>query len=183
MQVASLVLIQWYLVNRTKRRVNCHHHTAGFTLRGMTRENNPVNQPGSYPDQFDATSQPPATRDESVYITEESNSTREQPRQEPDYEPRREVARKETKEQTKVKGSFAGGTWAALIFGAFLLIVLIVFILQNQQEVEITFLQWTVHFPAAIAYLLSAITGALIMALVGGWRIIELRRQVKKASR
>lgn len=135
-------------------------------------------------------------RDEPVYITDDANTTREtapapapapaaqpetrreEPREEPRDEPRREV----TKEETKVKGSVAGGTWAALIVGALLLIVLIVFILQNQQEVEITFLQWTVHFPAAIAYLISAITGALIMALVGGWRIIELRRQVKKAG-
>lgn len=84
------------------------------------------------------------------------------------------------RDSKKVKSSFAGGTWAALIIGALLLILLIVFILQNQQEVEITFFAWTVHFPAAIAYLLSAITGALIMALVGGWRMYELRRQVKK---
>ncbi|WP_018298045.1 LapA family protein [Corynebacterium lubricantis] len=87
----------------------------------------------------------------------------------------------DTKPPAKVSGSLAAGTWAALIVGTLLLILLIIFILQNQQEVEITLFQWTWHFPAAIAYLMSAITGALIMALVGGWRMFELRRQVKKA--
>ncbi|STC68127.1 LapA family protein [Corynebacterium pilosum] len=138
----------------------------------MTRDYNPVDQPGDNPDQYDSTG-PAPTAGEPVYITEETNSTpppAPQP-QEPAHG------------DGKVKGSIAGGTWAALIIGALLLIVLIIFILQNQQQVEINFLSWTVQFPAGIAYLISAITGALIMALVGGWRMFELRRQVKKAAR
>ena len=86
----------------------------------------------------------------------------------------------ETVVETKVKSSLAGGTWAALIIGALLLIGLLVFILQNQQQVELNVLSWTFHFPAGIGYLFSAITGALIMALVGGVRMFELRRQVKR---
>ncbi|GAB3702624.1 LapA family protein [Corynebacterium nasicanis] len=86
----------------------------------------------------------------------------------------------ETTVETKVKNSVAGGTWAALIIGALLLIALLVFILQNQQQVELNILSWTFHFPAGIGYLFSAITGALIMALVGGVRMFELRRQVKR---
>lgn len=86
----------------------------------------------------------------------------------------------ETEVETKVKRSLAGGTWAALIIGALLLIALLVFILQNQQQVELNVLTWTFSFPAGIAYLFAAITGALIMALVGGVRMLELRRQVKR---
>lgn len=86
----------------------------------------------------------------------------------------------ETVVETKVKSSLAGGTWAALIIGALLLIALLVFILQNQQQVELNVLTWTFEFPAGIAYLFAAITGALIMALVGGVRMLELRRQVKR---
>lgn len=86
----------------------------------------------------------------------------------------------ETEVETKVKGSLAGGTWAALIIGALLLIALLVFILQNQQQIELNVLSWTFNFPAGIGYLFSAITGALIMALVGGVRMLELRRQVKR---
>lgn len=80
----------------------------------------------------------------------------------------------------KVKSSLAGGTWAALIIGALLLILLLVFILQNQQSVELNLFVWSFEFPAGIGYLFSAITGALIMALVGGVRMLELRRQLRK---
>lgn len=83
----------------------------------------------------------------------------------------------------KVQGSFAASTWAALIAGFLLLILLIVFILQNQQSVPLNFLGWTTQFPAGIAFLIFAIAGALIMALVGGWRMFELRRQVRKQAR
>ncbi|PRQ12569.1 DUF1049 domain-containing protein [Corynebacterium sp. 13CS0277] len=82
-----------------------------------------------------------------------------------------------------VKGSFAGSTWVALIAGLLLLIGLLVFILQNQQKVEITLFTWTGTVPAGVGFLLAAILGALIMALVGGVRMLELRRQVKRAAR
>lgn len=83
----------------------------------------------------------------------------------------------------KVKGSFAASTWIALIVGFLLLIVLIIFILQNQHQVPLNFLNWSVQFPAGVTYLICAISGALIMALVGGWRMFELRRQVRKQAR
>lgn len=87
------------------------------------------------------------------------------------------------KNQGKVKGSFAASTWVALIIGFLLLILLIIFILQNQQSVELNFFNWTGQFSAGIAFLIFAIAGALIMALVGGWRMFELRRQVRKARK
>lgn len=82
-------------------------------------------------------------------------------------------------EKPKVKGSLAASTWIALIIGAILLILLIVFILQNQQSVELNIFAWSGEFPAGIAFLLFAIGGALVMALIGGWRMLELRRQIK----
>lgn len=85
-----------------------------------------------------------------------------------------------TTSKKKVKNSFAGATWVALIFGALLLIVLLVFIMQNQKPVDLTLFAWTFTFPAGIGFLLAAIAGALIMALVGGVRMLQLRRQIKK---
>lgn len=84
--------------------------------------------------------------------------------------------------KTKVKGSFAATTWLGLIVGFLLLILLIIFILQNQQTTELNFFAWSVEWPAGVAFLIFAIAGALIMALVGGWRMFELRRQVKKSN-
>lgn len=83
----------------------------------------------------------------------------------------------------KVESSFAGGTWVALIIGALLLILLLIFILQNQQQVEITMFTGHFTFPAGVAFLLAAITGALIMAMVGGVRMFQLRGQIKKLQK
>ena len=93
-----------------------------------------------------------------------------------DHQP---VASEETKaERTKVKGSAAGSTWVALIIGTLLLILLLVFILQNQQSVKLQLFAWEMNFPIGVGMLIAAIVGALIMALVGGVRMIQLRRQV-----
>lgn len=85
--------------------------------------------------------------------------------------------------QQKVRGSLAGGAWVALILGTLLLIILLVFILQNQQQVALNLFTWTFSVPAGVGFLLAAIAGALIMAIVGGVRMFELRRQVKKARK
>lgn len=78
----------------------------------------------------------------------------------------------------RVKHSTAGATWVALIAGALLLIVLLVFILQNQQAVVLHFFGADLEFPLGVGMLLAAIIGALIMASVGVVRILQLRRQV-----
>jgi len=90
---------------------------------------------------------------------------------------------KGSKQPSAVKGSFAGGTWIALIAGALLLIVLLVFIMQNQNQVDLVLFAWNFRFPAGIGFLLAAIGGALIMALVGGVRMFQLRRQIIKTNK
>ncbi|AZA11676.1 LapA family protein [Corynebacterium gerontici] len=85
-------------------------------------------------------------------------------------------------EPKKVQGSLAGGTWLALIFGALLLIVLLIFIMQNQESVQLEFFGWNFNFPLGVGLLLSAIAGALIMAMVGAVRMFQLRKQIKKSS-
>ena len=96
-------------------------------------------------------------------------------------------AKKSTESPAKpahpVKGSLAGGTWIALIAGALLLIVLLVFIMQNQNQVDLVLFAWNFRFPAGIGFLLAAIGGALIMALVGGVRMFQLRRQIIKTNK
>lgn len=67
-----------------------------------------------------------------------------------------------------------------MIIGALLLILLLVFIMQNQHTVDLTLFAWEFTVPAGVGVLLAAIAGALIMALVGGVRMLELRRELKK---
>lgn len=93
------------------------------------------------------------------------------------------VAPKPTKPQkTKVKGSFAGTTYVSLVVGIILLILLLVFILQNQDPADINLFAWQWEFPIGVGMLFAAILGALITALIGGWRMFELRRQVRRAG-
>ncbi|AGG67146.1 LapA family protein [Corynebacterium callunae] len=95
---------------------------------------------------------------------------------------REEIDHSQTKKQQEVASgkTVAGGTWVALIIGAILLIGLLIFIMQNQTSVELNLFAWSFQFPAGIGFLLAAVTGALIMALVGGVRMFEYRRQIKK---
>ncbi|KAB1503812.1 DUF1049 domain-containing protein [Corynebacterium sp. 320] len=95
----------------------------------------------------------------------------------PSFEPQETPVQETTPE---VERTIAGSTWVALILGIFLLIVLLVFILQNQQSAQITFFAWNLNFPIGVGMLLAAIIGALVMALVGGVRIMQLRRQVTR---
>lgn len=81
----------------------------------------------------------------------------------------------------EVKRSTAGSTWVALIVGALLMILLLVFIMQNQDSVQLHLFGWQATFPIGVGMLIAAIIGALIMALVGGVRIVQLRRQIRHA--
>ncbi|MHA2789238.1 LapA family protein [Corynebacterium sp. S7] len=135
----------------------------------MTRESSPAGSSEySEPIEPSTSAHPPAVREEPMLQAEDTKTSQKEKHE-------------ETKPPAEVSHSLAAGTWAALIVGTLLLILLIIFILQNQQEVEMTLFKWSFQLPAAIAYLASAIAGALIMALVGGWRMFELRRQLKKA--
>ena len=79
--------------------------------------------------------------------------------------------------------SRAGSWWTALIIGAALLIVLLVFILQNLDSHPIQILFWQWEMPLGVALLGAAILGVLITATIGGIRILQLRRQARKGLR
>lgn len=75
------------------------------------------------------------------------------------------------------RGGPASSTWVALIVGALLLILLLVFIMQNQQTVELHLFGWTWNFPLGVGLLLASIIGGLIMACAGIWKMVEMRRR------
>lgn len=77
-----------------------------------------------------------------------------------------------------VVGSVAGSTWVGLSIGAVTLVLLLVFILQNQDSVRLQMFVWEWNFPIGVGMLIAAIAGALVMASVGAVRIIQLRRQI-----
>ncbi|MGN0094884.1 MAG: lipopolysaccharide assembly LapA domain-containing protein [Corynebacterium sp.] len=81
-------------------------------------------------------------------------------------------------EKPTVAGSIAGSTWVGLSIGAVILILLLVFILQNQDSVRLQMFVWQWNFPIGVGMLIAAIAGALVMACVGAVRILQLRRQI-----
>jgi uncharacterized integral membrane protein len=61
--------------------------------------------------------------------------------------------------------------------------VILVFIFQNLHSVKISFFTASGSFPLALAVLLAAVAGAVIVLLLGSIRIIQLRRTVRRRSR
>ncbi|MEP9391579.1 lipopolysaccharide assembly protein LapA domain-containing protein [Gordonia sp. VNQ95] len=92
----------------------------------------------------------------------------------------RDALRKQVKkvEHTRTRATFIG-----LVIGAVITVLLLVFILQNLDKQQITFLAWHVTLPMGVSLLIAAIAGALIVALVGGLRMIQLSRALKKAKK
>lgn len=74
----------------------------------------------------------------------------------------------------------AAALWTGLIVGAIVLVLLLVFILQNLDSVPLDLFVWTFELPLGVAMLLAAIAGALVMALAGGVRILQIRRAAKR---
>jgi uncharacterized integral membrane protein len=68
----------------------------------------------------------------------------------------------------------------ALIAGAVVLILLLVFIVENTASVKISYFGAGFHLPLGVALLLAAIGGALLVGIVGGARIMQLRRTVRR---
>ncbi len=75
------------------------------------------------------------------------------------------------------------GIWAAVVGLVVLLILLAVFVLQNVQEVEVSYFGWEGRAPLAAALLIAAASGAVIAVIAGTLRILQLRRRVRRAQR
>lgn len=77
----------------------------------------------------------------------------------------------------------AGRLWVALVPALIFLVVMLVFIFQNLHNVKISFFTASGSFPLALALLLAAVLGALIVLCLGSIRILQLRRTVRRRSR
>ncbi|WP_197319116.1 lipopolysaccharide assembly protein LapA domain-containing protein [Saccharomonospora sp. NB11] len=73
-----------------------------------------------------------------------------------------------------------GGAWVGAIVATVLLVVLLVFILQNTESVTVRFLGTAGSLPLGVSMLLSAVVGALVVAALGVARIVQLRRTVRR---
>jgi uncharacterized integral membrane protein len=83
----------------------------------------------------------------------------------------------------KVRRSRTGGLWVGLILSALVLLFLLVFIVQNDQSVQISFFAAEGVIPLGVALLLAAIAGILLVAIPGSLRILQLRRAARRGAR
>ncbi|MFF5173309.1 lipopolysaccharide assembly protein LapA domain-containing protein [Micromonospora sp. NPDC000089] len=65
--------------------------------------------------------------------------------------------------------------WVAAVVFAFVLLLLLIFVLQNGQRAEVSFLGAHGALPMGVALLLAAVVGVLLVALPGTARIVQLR--------
>lgn len=70
-----------------------------------------------------------------------------------------------------------------LIAATVVLIVVLIFIIQNAHTVSISFLGAHLRLSLAVALLLAAVAGALLMAAAGTARITQLRRIIRRGQR
>jgi uncharacterized integral membrane protein len=78
--------------------------------------------------------------------------------------------------------SRTGGLWVGLILSAIVLLLLLVFILQNSAPVQISFFAFDGVLPLGVALLLAAIAGILLVAIPGSLRILQLRRAARRGK-
>jgi uncharacterized integral membrane protein len=60
-------------------------------------------------------------------------------------------------------------------------ILLVVFIAQNTQQVEVSFLGWSGRPPLSVALLIAAVAGAALAVIVGSLRLWQVRRRVRRS--
>jgi len=85
--------------------------------------------------------------------------------------------------QHGIRRTRLSGLWISLGCSAIVLLLLLIFILQNSHTVEVSYLGFHGHLSLGVALLLSAVCGALLVGLAGTARILQLRAAARRHRR
>jgi uncharacterized integral membrane protein len=85
--------------------------------------------------------------------------------------------------QHRIKRTRTSGIWVAVGFFAVILLLLLIFILQNGTQVGVSYLGMHGHLPLGVALLLAAVSGVLLVVLAGAARISQLRATARRHRR
>ena len=77
--------------------------------------------------------------------------------------------------ELEVPRTRTSSAWVAAAIGALVLLLMLVFILQNGDKVRLHFLWLDFSLPLGVALLLAGVFGALIVVLVGMGQMLQLR--------
>jgi uncharacterized integral membrane protein len=83
----------------------------------------------------------------------------------------------------KIKRTRTSGLWVAVGFFAVVLLLLLIFILQNGKTVDVSYMGAHGHLPLGVALLLAAVCGVLLVVLAGAARISQLRTVARRHRR
>jgi uncharacterized integral membrane protein len=75
------------------------------------------------------------------------------------------------------------GLWVTAVLSALVLLLLLIFILENGQRVSISYFGAHRHLPLGVALLLAAVLGVLLVVIPGTGRIIQLRITARRHRR
>jgi uncharacterized integral membrane protein len=85
--------------------------------------------------------------------------------------------------QHVVKRTRMGNLWFAAASFAVVLLLLLIFILENSHRVDVAFFGAHGHLPLGVALLLAAVLGVLMVVIPGTARIIQLRLTARRHRR
>ncbi len=83
----------------------------------------------------------------------------------------------------RIKRTRISGLWVSVGFFAVVLLLLLIFILQNGTKVDISYMGAHGHLPLGVALLLAAVCGVLLVVLAGAARISQLRTVARRHRR
>jgi uncharacterized integral membrane protein len=86
-------------------------------------------------------------------------------------------------EDLNLERTRASSVWVAVAVGVVLLILLIDFIAQNNRRVPIHFFTLSGRVSEALALLVAAVGGAVVVLMAGAARIIQLRVSTRRHNR
>lgn len=73
--------------------------------------------------------------------------------------------------------------WSAVAVSLAVLVLLIIFFIQNQDMVAVKFLGWEGRLAQGVAFFIAAVGGGILVAIAGGARILQLRRTERRRRR
>ncbi|GAA1861343.1 hypothetical protein GCM10009715_06000 [Paeniglutamicibacter psychrophenolicus] len=84
---------------------------------------------------------------------------------------------------TQTGGTRAAVIWTFTVVAVLVLILLVIFMVQNQDRVNVYFLGFHGQLALGVAMLIAAVGGAVVVSIVGAVRIIQLRARARTANK
>lgn len=85
-----------------------------------------------------------------------------------------------TSSKDPLRSSRTSGFYSAVIGLGVVLVLLVIFIIQNTDSAVVRFLGWEGRAPQAVLLLIAVAAGIFLTATAGSLRLLQVRRRVKK---